>query len=147
LYLGNIDSLRDWGHARDYVMAQWMILQHSQPDDFVVATGEQHSVREFVELAGAHLGMRITWEGAGVAERGVDQSTGRTVVRIDPRYFRPTEVDTLLGDPSKAKRVLGWCATTSFPDLVREMVMADLSLAKRDGHVTRGGFKAFVGHE
>jgi GDPmannose 4,6-dehydratase len=147
LYLGNIDALRDWGHARDYVEAQWLMLQQDQPDDFVIATGEQHSVREFIERAGAQLGMRIEWQGRGVEERGIDAVSGQCIVQIDPRYFRPTEVETLLGDPSKAKARLGWAARTSFPDLVREMVAADLELARRDALIARGGFKAFDHHE
>jgi GDPmannose 4,6-dehydratase len=143
LYLGNLDSLRDWGHAKDYVRAQWMMLQQDRPDDFVIATGEQHSVREFVEAAGAELGMRIEWRGEGVDEQGVDANTGRTVVQVDPRYFRPTEVETLLGDPSKAKARLGWKPEHSFQDLVREMVANDLGIAKRDAIVAREGFRTY----
>ena len=129
LYLGNLDALRDWGHARDYVEAQWRILQLAQPDDFVIATGEQHSVREFVEVAGAELDMDISWKGGGVDEVGIDDKSGLVVVRIDPRYFRPAEVQSLLGDATKARDVLGWEPSTSFSGLVREMVQADLSLA------------------
>ncbi len=147
LYLGNIDALRDWGHARDYVEAQWLMLQQEQPDDFVIATGEQHSVREFIERAGAQLGMRIEWQRRGVEERGIDAASGQCIVQIDPRYFRPTEVETLLGDPSKAKARLGWTARTSFADLVREMVAADLELARRDALIAKGGFRAFDHHE
>ena len=147
LYLGNIDSLRDWGHARDYVSAQWLMLQQDEPDDFVIATGEQHSVREFVELAAANLGFAIEWRGEGVNEQGVDRNTGRVLVKIDPRYFRPTEVETLLGDCSKAKAKLGWCAETSFESLVREMVDADLEMAKRDAHMQQHGFKVYHHHE
>jgi GDPmannose 4,6-dehydratase len=147
LYLGNLDALRDWGHARDYVEAQWLMLQQEQPDDFVIATGEQHSVREFVERAGALLGMQIEWRGHGVDECGVDSRSGAVVVRIDPRYFRPTEVDTLLGDPSKARERLGWVARTSFAELVREMVESDLELARRDALIARGGFRAYRHHE
>jgi GDPmannose 4,6-dehydratase len=147
LYLGNIDSLRDWGHARDYVEAQWLMLQQSEPEDFVIATGEQHSVREFVERAGAHLDMRIEWRGKGVEEEGVDAATGNTVVKIDPRYFRPTEVDTLLGDPSKAKAKLGWQPKTSFAKLVEEMVTSDLEIARRDALVAKEGFKTYRHHE
>jgi GDPmannose 4,6-dehydratase len=143
LYLGNLDSLRDWGHAKDYVRAQWMMLQQDRPDDFVIATGEQHSVREFVEAAGAELGMRIEWRGEGVDEQGVDANTGRTVVQVDPRYFRPTEVETLLGDSSKAKARLGWKPEHSFQDLVREMVANDLGIAKRDAIVAREGFRTY----
>src|SRR5262245_23474553 len=113
LYLGNLDARRDWGHARDYVRAQWLMMQQETPEDYVIATGEQHSVRDFVELAGRELGMRITWSGEGADEKGIDAKTGRTVVRLDPRYLRPAEVDTLLGDASKAHRQLGWMPTVT----------------------------------
>jgi GDPmannose 4,6-dehydratase len=142
LYLGNLDSLRDWGHARDFVRAQWLILQHSEPDDFVIATGEQHSVREFVTLASAQLGMNIEWRGTGIDEQGVNTRTARPVVRIDSRYFRPTEVDSLLGDATKAHTKLGWRPQIDFESLVREMVAADLQIARRDSMVLREGFKA-----
>lgn len=132
LYLGNLDSLRDWGHARDYVEAQWLMLQQSVPEDFVIATGAQHSVREFVVLAATALGMDIQWEGKGVQEQGIDSSTGRVLVRIDPRYFRPAEVDTLLGDPSKARQKLGWVPKVSFAELVHEMSVHDLRLAENE---------------
>jgi GDPmannose 4,6-dehydratase len=147
LYLGNLDSLRDWGHARDYVRAQWLMLQQPEPEDFVVATGEQHSVREFVSLAGQRLGMRIDWSGTGVQEQGFDAKTGKAVVKVDPRYFRPTEVETLLGDPSKAKTRLGWTPEISFSALIDEMVSADLEAAKRDALVAREGFKTYDHHE
>jgi len=118
LYLGNMDSLRDWGHAKDYVRAQWLMLQQPEAEDFVIATGEQHSVRDFVSLAAAEIGIKIEWRGKGIDEQGVDTATGKSIVKIDPRYFRPTEVETLLGDPSKAKHKLGWrpntASTTSF---------------------------------
>lgn len=127
LYLGNLDARRDWGHARDYVEGMWRILQHGEPDDFVLATGQAHSVREFVELAFAEMGRRIEWRGAGADETGVDAASGAALVRIDPRYFRPTEVDSLLGDASKAKAVLGWTAKTTFRELVKEMVASDLA--------------------
>ena len=143
LYLGNLDSRRDWGHARDYVEAQWLMLQQPQPEDFVIATGQQHSVREFVAAAGAELGMRLEWHGSGVEEVGVDAASGKTIVRIDPRYFRPTEVETLLGDPTKAREKLGWSARTSFDELVREMVQEDLTIAQRDHLVETSGFRAF----
>jgi GDPmannose 4,6-dehydratase len=143
LYLGNLDSLRDWGHARDYVRAQWLMLQQEQPDDFVIATGEQHSVREFVTLAGNELGMQVEFRGTGLGEQGVDTKTGRTVVKVDPRYFRPTEVETLLGDPSKARAKLGWRPELSFQDLVREMVASDLEIAQRDAVIAREGFKTY----
>ncbi|WP_316977585.1 GDP-mannose 4,6-dehydratase [Shumkonia mesophila] len=128
LYLGNLDSKRDWGHARDYVEGMWRIVQQPEPDDYVLATGETHSVREFVELAFAHVGHTVVWRGAGVAEEGLDDASGRTLVRIDPRYFRPTEVEFLLGDPAKAHEKLGWRHRTGFSDLVREMVEADIDL-------------------
>lgn len=138
LYLGNIDARRDWGHARDYVEGMWRILQHDEPDDFVLATGETHSVREFVELAFAQTGRTIRWQGQGVDEVGVDADSGAALVRIDPRYFRPTEVDLLLGDASKAKARLGWTHTVGFTELVAEMVQADLARAAggkwRSGH-------------
>ncbi len=141
LFLGNLDARRDWGHAKDYVLAQWLMLQQQQPEDFVVATGEQHSVREFVEAAGHELGMRIHWSGGGVDERGTDGKTGRTVVRIDPRYFRPAEVETLLGDPSKAQQKLGWRTTVSFAELVQEMTRHDLALAERDALMHERGYR------
>ena len=147
LYLGNLDSLRDWGHARDYVEAQWLMLQQPEPDDFVIATGEQHSVREFVTRAAAELGLTVAWRGQGVEETGVDAASGRTIVRVDPRYFRPTEVETLLGDPSKAKARLGWAAKTSFDALVREMAAGDLDLARRDRLVKSSGFRTYAHHE
>jgi GDPmannose 4,6-dehydratase len=147
LFLGNLDSLRDWGHARDYVRAQWLMLQQDIPEDFVIATGEQHSVREFVERTAAMLGMRLEWRGQGVAEHGVDARSGRTIVKIDPRYFRPTEVDTLLGDPGKAQRLLGWRAEISFESLIAEMVAADLELARRDALIAREGFKTYQHRE
>jgi GDPmannose 4,6-dehydratase len=138
LYLGNIDARRDWGHARDYVEGMWRILQHDRPDDFVLATGEAHSVREFVELAFAETGRTIGWRGEGSDEVGIDQASGAVLVRIDPRYFRPTEVETLLGDASKAKTMLGWSHMVSFRELVAEMVRADLARtaggAWRNGH-------------
>lgn len=142
LYLGNLDSLRDWGHARDYVEMQWRMLQQDVPEDFVIATGIQHSVREFVTLAARELDIELSWEGQGVEERAVDQS-GTTVVAIDPRYFRPSEVGTLLGDPSYAHQRLGWKPTVKFEDLVKEMVEADLVSAKRDQLVKKHGYEAY----
>ena len=136
LFLGNLDAERDWGHARDYVAGMWQILQQPEPDDYVLATGEKHSVREFVELAFARIGRRIEWRGAGLDETGEDTATGKTVVRVDPRYFRPTEVECLVGDPSKAHRKLGWRATTKFADMVAEMVDSDL-IAVRDEQARR----------
>ena len=141
LYLGNLDSMRDWGHARDYVRAQWLMLQQDEPDDYVIATGEQHSVRDFVVAAGAELGMRIEWRGSGIEEQGVDAKSGRVVVKVDPRYFRPTEVETLLGDPTRARTRLGWKPECNFTDLVREMVATDLQIARRDAVVAREGFR------
>jgi len=126
LYIGNLDAKRDWGHAREYVEGMWRILQHSEPDDFVLATGETHSVREFVELAFSHIGRNIRWEGEGALEKGVDVEGDEVLVEVDPRYFRPTEVDLLLGDPNKACEKLGWQHKTTFKELVNEMVAADL---------------------
>jgi GDPmannose 4,6-dehydratase len=146
LYLGNLDALRDWGHARDYVEMQWLMLQQTQPEDFVIATGVQYSVRAFVDAAARELGITITWSGSGVEETGTDQA-GRTIVRVDPRYFRPTEVETLLGDPTKAKEKLGWTPQTSFQELVAEMVREDLRIAERDELVKKHGFAAFDYHE
>ena len=127
LYLGNLDALRDWGYARDYVECMWLMLQHDQPEDFVIATGEQHSVREFTERAFAHVGIELRWQGEGVQEQGIDQATGRVLVEVDPKYFRPAEVETLLGDPTKAKTLLGWNPQkTGFEELVRLMVEHDV---------------------
>ena len=142
LYLGNIDAKRDWGHARDFVEAQWLILQQDSPEDFVIATGEQHSVREFVEIAARKIGLQISWSGKGVDEIGTDQN-GNQIVKIDPRYFRPTEVETLLGDPTKANEKLGWKHKTSFETLVEEMMDEDIMIAKRDALVKEKGYKVF----
>jgi GDPmannose 4,6-dehydratase len=156
LYLGNLSALRDWGHARDYVEMQWLMLQQLQPDDFVIATGVQYSVRQFVELACAELGIALRWNGDGVNETGtvvavqrrdVKVKEGDTIVRVDPRYFRPTEVETLLGDPSKAKAKLGWEPRTTLQQLVQEMVSADYTAAKRDAMVKLAGFQAYDFHE
>ena len=146
VYLGNLSSLRDWGHARDYVEAQWLMLQQDTPEDFVIATGVQYSVRQFVEIAAAELGIQIAWQGAGVGETGIDQH-GNTLVRIDPRYFRPTEVETLLGDATKAKVKLGWTPKTTFHELVAEMVREDLKGAERDDLIKQHGFTAYERHE
>jgi GDPmannose 4,6-dehydratase len=146
LYLGNLDARRDWGHARDYVEMQWLMLQQEKPEDYVIATGEQHSVREFLELAAAEVGLRLAWSGDGVDETGADQH-GRVIVRVDPRYFRPTEVDTLLGDATKAREQLGWTPRTSFGDLVAEMIREDLKSAERDELVRKHGFPAYDYHE
>jgi GDPmannose 4,6-dehydratase len=146
LYLGNLDSLRDWGHARDYVEMQWRMLQQDKAEDFVIATGIQHSVREFVTLAAEGLSIKLTWEGHGLEERAVDQN-GSTVVAIDPRYYRPSEVDALLGDSSYARKQLGWEPTSSFEDLVKEMVESDLLAAERDELVKKHGYDAYEYHE
>jgi GDPmannose 4,6-dehydratase len=146
LYLGNMDSLRDWGHAQDYVEMQWLMLQQETPEDFVIATGVQYSVRQFVDAAAKELGIRITWQGQGVQETGADQN-GKVIVKVDPRYFRPTEVETLLGDPSKAKEKLGWTPRTTFDELVAEMVREDLKRAERDELVKKHGYAAFDYHE
>ncbi len=160
LHLGNMGALRDWGHARDYVQMQWLMLQQETADDFVIATGQQHSVREFVQRAAAELGIGVEFKGHGADEVGVVTEVVKTagemrakckagdvIVRVDPRYFRPTEVETLLGDPSKAKAKLGWVPTTSFEELVREMVESDYTSAKRDSLVKLAGFKAYDHHE
>jgi len=146
LYLGNLDALRDWGHARDYVEMQWRMLQQDQPEDFVIATGVQHSVREFVVLAAEVLGINLTWQGHGVDERAVDEN-GATVVAVDPTYFRPSEVETLLGDPSYAHERLGWKPTVTFEELVKEMAEADLLAAERDELVKKHGYNAYEYHE
>jgi GDPmannose 4,6-dehydratase len=143
LFLGNLDARRDWGHARDYVEMQWMILQQDEPEDFVIATGIQKSVRDFVEAAAAALEMKIRWEGEGVDEKGIDVASGKPVIAVDPRYFRPTEVDALLGDSEKARKKLGWKPRTTFLELASEMAEEDFKLAKRDAMVKKAGFKAF----
>lgn len=146
LYLGNLDAKRDWGHARDYVEAQWLMLQQPGPEDLVIATGVQHSVRDFVVAAASELGIGIRWEGTGASERGYD-SNGKCIVSVDPRYFRPTEVDALLGDSTRARIRLGWQPTTSFEQLVKEMVREDLRTAERDELVKRHGYHANAYHE
>lgn len=160
LYLGNMSALRDWGHARDYVEMQWLMLQQAQPEDFVIATGVQYSVRQFVEFSARELGIRIRFEGEGEKEVGVVAEVlpatgkepvkckpGDVIVRVDPRYYRPTEVETLLGDPSKAKAKLGWVPRTTLPELVKEMVEADYASARRDSLVKLAGFQAYDHHE
>ncbi len=132
LYLGNLEAKRDWGHAKDYVEMQWLMLQQDEPDDYVIATGEQHSVREFVSLAAQYLDIDLEWQGSGVEEKAYDRRTGECIVAVDPRYFRLTEAETLLGDPSKAKQKLGWEPSTTFAQLVQEMAIADLREAERD---------------
>ena len=146
LYLGNLNAKRDWGHARDYVEMQWLMLQQDSPDDYVIATGEQHSVRDFVNAAARELEMHVTWKGEGLDEKGYDES-GRCIVAVDPRYFRPTEVETLLGDPTKAKEKLGWIPRTSFSELVAEMARNDLEEAKRDELVRSHGYTVYDHNE
>jgi len=146
LHLGNLSAKRDWGHAKDYVEMQWLMMQQAQPDDYVIATGRQFSVREFVEIAAGEMGVTIRWEGEGAEEQGVD-ATGHAIVRVDPRYFRPTEVETLLGDPSKAHAKLGWKPRISFEETVKEMVQEDLRNAERDALVSQHGYRAFDRHE
>ena len=152
LYLGNLSALRDWGHARDYVEMQWLMLQQDVAEDFVIATGVQYSVRQFVEFAAGELGISLTWQGEGEHEQGVVSAVsgkdakckvGDVVVKVDTRYFRPTEVETLLGDPSKAKAKLGWVPTTTLDELVKEMVLADYTAARRDSLVKMAGFQAY----
>lgn len=159
--MGNLDSLRDWGHARDYVEMQWLMLQQTQPQDYVIATGEQHSVREFITRACALLGIDIEWRGSGVdevavvtanralseADAALGPKPGTVIVRVDPRYFRPTEVDTLLGDPTKAREQLGWVPRTSFAELVDEMVSSDFELAKKDRVIEQAGYRSFRYYE
>jgi GDPmannose 4,6-dehydratase len=146
LYLGNLNAKRDWGHAKDYVEMMWLMLQQKEADDFVIATGEQHSVREFVELAAGEVGLKIKWSGEGEKERGMD-ANGKCIVAVDPRYFRPTEVETLLGDATKAREKLGWVPKIRFRELVSEMMREDLKAAERDELVKKHGFAAFDYHE
>jgi GDPmannose 4,6-dehydratase len=147
LYLGNLDAKRDWGHAKDYVMMQWLMLQQDTPEDFVIATGQQYSVRDFVNAAAAAVDIRIDWRGAGVDEQGHDADSGECIVSVDPRYFRPTEVETLLGDPTKARERLGWKPQVTFNALVAEMMSRDLEQAQRDALCAREGFPVFDRHE
>jgi GDPmannose 4,6-dehydratase len=146
LYLGNLDALRDWGHAKDYVEMQWLMLQQDKPEDFVIASGVQYSVRDFVDTAAKELDITIRWEGKGVDEKGYD-AEGKCIVQVDPRYFRPTEVETLLGDPTKAKEKLGWTPKITFEELVAEMVSEDYKSAERDELVKKHGFTAYDYHE
>lgn len=141
LYLGNLDAKRDWGHARDYVEMQWLMLQQDIPEDYVIATGEQYSVRDFIESAAAVAGLRIRWEGSGVEEKGYADDTGRCILAVDPRYFRPAEVETLLGDATKAREKLGWQPRVRFPELVQEMMETDLKEAERDALCAREGYR------
>ncbi len=147
IYLGNLDAKRDWGHARDFVEAQWLILQQDEPDDFVIATGKQYSVRDFVNFAFAEIGVTLDWRGEGVAEQGVDVKTGEIRVEVDKHYFRPTEVETLLGDPSKARERLGWEAKIPLEEMVSEMVREDLKDAQRDQLCHQEGYRTFQYHE
>jgi GDPmannose 4,6-dehydratase len=142
-----MDSLRDWGHAKDYVEMQWLMLQQDTPEDFVIATGVQYSVRQFVDAAAKEMGIQIRWEGSGLDEKGYDVATNKCIVQVDPRYFRPTEVETLLGDPSKAREKLGWTPRITFDELVAEMVREDLKSAERDELVKKHGYKAMDYHE
>lgn len=146
LYLGNLNALRDWGHARDYVEMQWLMLQQDEPEDYVIATGVQNSVRDFVNTAASEIDLKVEWRGEGVDEKGYDGS-GNCIVEVDPRYFRPTEVETLLGDPSKAKRKLGWEPKISFEELVREMISEDMKEAQKDALIREHGYKVFESHE
>jgi GDPmannose 4,6-dehydratase len=146
LYLGNLDAKRDWGHARDYVEMQWLMLQQDEPDDYVIATGEQHTIRDFVNAAARHLGIAVRWSGSGIDERGFDEH-GQCIVRVDPRYLRPAEVESLLGDAQKARTKLDWCPKVKFDDLVKEMVQGDLEAAERDRLVENAGYKVLAHHE
>jgi len=143
LYVGNLEAKRDWGHARDYVEAQWLMLQQPEPDDFVIATGRQYSVREFITAAFLEVGIDLEWCGKGLEEHGIDMNTEQVLVQVDPRYFRPTEVDSLLGDPSKAREVLGWTARIGFEEMISEMVREDLRQAERDELCRREGYRIF----
>jgi len=141
LYLGNLNAKRDWGHSKDSVEAMWLMLQQPKPDDYVIATGEQHSVREFCELSFRELGIDLEWQGQGLEEKGIDKKTDRIIIEVDPRYFRPAEVESLLGDSTKAREKLGWKPRISFEELVKEMIQSDLEESKRDVHLVNGGFK------
>jgi len=143
LFLGNLDSKRDWGHAKDYVRMQWLMLQQDEPEDFCISTGVQYSVRDFVDAACKEVGIRIRWEGSSIEEKGIDESSGKVLVEVDPRYFRPTEVETLLGDSSKAREKLGWTPEITLEEMVAEMVREDLKIAERDELLKREGFKVF----
>jgi len=141
LYLGNLNAKRDWGHSRDSVEAMWLMLQQPEPGDYVIATGEQHSVREFCELAFKELEIELEWQGQGLEEKGIDKKTNKVIIEVDPKYFRPAEVESLLGDSTKAREKLGWKPKISFEELVKEMVQSDLEESKRDVHLVNGGFK------
>lgn len=146
LYLGNLNAKRDWGHARDYVEMMWLMLQQDKPEDFVIASGSQYSVRDFIELAAREIGLKISWQGSGVEEKGLDQN-GKKIIQVDPRYFRPTEVETLLGDAKKAREKLGWQPKTGFVDLVKEMIHADLVAAQKDELINKNGFTSLSRNE
>ena len=147
LYLGNLNALRDWGHAKDYVRMQWMMMQQDKPDDFCIATGVQYSVREFVNFAWGYLNKTIRWEGEGVNEKGYDSDSGKLIVAVDERYFRPTEVETLLGDPTKAKNILGWTPKITLNEMINEMMESDINIAKRDLLVRQNGYKTLSFYE
>ncbi len=147
VYLGNLNAKRDWGHAKDYVEMMWLMLQQEKAEDYVIATGHQYSVRDFIEIAAKTLDMKIQWEGGGVNEKGMLRSSNKQIIAVDPRYFRPTEVETLLGDPSKAKEQLGWEPKISFKELVKEMVIADFEAAKKDELCQREGFTTYSYNE
>lgn len=147
LYVGNLDALRDWGHARDYVRMMWLMLQQKEPDDYIIATGQQHSVRELIEVAASKLGMKICWKGSGLEEKGIDTQSGKPIVAVDKRYFRPAEVDTLLGDARKAHERLGWYPQIGFEELIEEMVEADLREAERDAMIRKSGYRIFSNAE
>ena len=147
LFLGNMDAKRDWGHAKDYVEMQWLMLQQDKPEDFTISTGVQYSVRDFVNLAAKELDIELKWDGRGVNETGIDVATGKIIIRVDPRYFRPTEVETLLGDSTKAREKLGWTPKTSFKELVKEMVICDLNEAKKDDLLKKEGFSVYSHNE
>ena len=146
LFMGNLDAKRDWGHAKDYVEMQWLMLQQDEPEDFVIATGVQYSVREFIEIAAKELGTAVTWQGEGIDEKGYD-ADGRCIIAVDPRYFRPTEVETLLGDATKAREKLGWVPRISFEELVKEMVREDLTVAEKNALIIDKGYKVLRQHE
>ena len=147
IYLGNLDAKRDWGHAKDYVEVQWLMLQQDKADDFCIATGIQYSVRDFINFAWRYLGKKIRWEDEGVNEKGYDEETGKQIVAVDPRYFRPTEVESLLGDATKAKEKLGWEPKITLEEMVHEMMESDINLAKRDSLVRKHGYRTFDYHE
>ena len=141
--MGNLNSKRDWGHARDYVEMQWLMLQQDEPEDYVIATGKQYTVRHFIDLAFAEVGIKLRWEESGVDEKGIDEASGKQLVAVDPKYFRPTEVETLLGDPTKAKEKLGWTPKIGLEELVQEMVREDIKIAERDELCRQHGYRYY----